>query len=48
MLMKTKSDKNIFTIDELKTKTKTKTNIVNVAVENDYKDFELNDLDLSF
>ena len=43
-----KSDKNIFTIDELKTKTKTKTNIVNVAVENDYKDFELNDLDLSF
>ena len=43
-----KSDKNIFTIDELKTKTKTKTNIVNVAVENDYKDFELNDLDLFF
>ena len=34
-------------IDELKTKTKTKKNIVNVLAENDYEDRELSDLDLS-
>ena len=43
-----KPEKNIFTIDELKTKTKTKKHIINVSAENDYKDTELSDLDLSF
>ena len=40
--------KNVFTIDELKNKTKITKNIVNIDIENDYKVSELSELELSF
>ena len=39
-----KTDKNIFTVDELKTKTKTKTNKVIISNDKDFEDEELKDL----